>query len=336
MTGSIDLAPPQKAAAILVALGRERAAKLLEHFQQEEIRTLLLITKELENIPQQVLNDLVEEFEADYQTGAGLMDSSSTMQSIIEDALTPEQLADLKKGEDVVEIALQTKSAWEILEEVDNGELLDFLTVENPQISAFVLSKIRPNKSAEIVSELDSEARKRIVSSMISSRSVLPEAVEMLELILKEKFGRSIGRDKGIGSQRLVAGIMNELDQEVSESLFSELADTVQQDALQSVKSMMFRFADIVVLDAPARAAIFDQVATEVTTLALQEATPELTEAVLSTLGQRTRRMMESELGNASTVSPEDIKEAQKQVTSTILQLAADGAITLPAPELAA
>ncbi len=336
MTTLTELAPAQKAAAVLVALGRERAANLLEHFQQEEIRILLLITKELNNIPQEQLDELVEEFEAEFMAGTGLMDSSSTMQSIIEDALTPEQLAELQSSEDAVEVVMKTKSAWEILDEVEDEDLADFLMLENTQVAGFILSRISSDRSAQILSSLDNDARRRIVSAMISSRPVLPEAKEMLERILKEKFGRSIGKDKGAGSRRLVAGIMNELDQETSESLFNELAGTVEQTALQSLKSMMFRFDDLLLLEPAARAVIFDQVPTEVTTLALRETTTEMIEAVLSTLGQRSRRMLESELATESSASPEEVIRAQRQIASTALKLAGEGTINLPSTEQAA
>jgi len=332
----IQLGSAQKAAAVLVALGKERAAKLLEHFKQDEIRTLLMITRDLENIPQSLLEELVEEFEQEFLAGTGLMDSSSTMQSIIEEALTPEQLEELNKGEEATEIVLQTKSAWEILEEVDDNDLVDFLVSENQQVAAFILSKIPSNRSARIVGELEPGPRKQIVASMISPRKALPEAVEMLELLLKEKFGRSIGKDKGAGSRKLVAGIMNELNQEVSENLFSELVGAVTPETLQSVKSMMFRFPDVLSLEPAAQAALFDQVPTETTTLALQDASPELIEAVLGTLGQRTRRMVESELQNPSLAPSEQIKEAQKDIASLALSLAAEGTIVLPVEDLAA
>ena len=96
---------------------------------------------------------------------------------------------------------------------------------------------------------------------------------------------------------------------------------------------MMFRFEDIISLDKASRSALFDQVSTEVTTLALRKAEPDLIEAVLAALGQRTRRMLEAELETASSASAEEIKDAQKEIASTVLNLASAGAITIPEPE---
>ena len=131
----------------------------------------------------------------------------------------------------------------------------------------------------------------------------------------------------------MVAGMLNELDRDMTDSLFADLADVVKPNSLQSVKSMMFRFEDIISLDKAARSIVFDQVSTDATTLALRGAEPDLIESVLSCLGQRTRRMLEAELETASSASGEDIKEAQKQIAGTVLDLASAGTITIPAPD---
>ena len=43
--------------------------------------------------------------------------------------------------------------------------------------------------------------------------------------------------------------------------------------------------------------------------------------------------MLEAELETASSASAEEIKDAQKEIASTVLNLASAGAITIPEPE---
>ena len=50
--GREDLDAGQKAAAILVAMGKERASKMLKHFKREELKLLIDAGHTLKNIPQ--------------------------------------------------------------------------------------------------------------------------------------------------------------------------------------------------------------------------------------------------------------------------------------------
>ena len=66
-----------------------------------------------------------------------------------------------------------------------------------------------------------------------------------------------------------------------------------------------------------ARVALFDSISTELVTLALRNAPPALTEAVLSSIGARSRRMIESELGQGSDgVAAADIVRARKAIAA--------------------
>ena len=91
---------------------------------------------------------------------------------------------------------------------------------------------------------------------------------------------------------------------------------------------------DVVLLTQKARVTLFDGISTETVTLALRRADPALVEAVLSSIGARTRRMIGSELVSGSdNVRDEDIAKARKQIASAAIKRASEGAFQLPAAE---
>ena len=331
-----ELSSMQKAAAILVAMSKEHATKILSHFKPEDVKALMLASANIQDVSQETLDALVDEFEQECSRGPGLVDSSSTIQNLIEEALTPEQMASLQEGPEAAEMALKKKTIWELMDKIDDKNLLEFLAAENKEVSGYVLTKLPSKRSAALIGQLPAEVRSGVVAGMITTRPPNSQAVIMLENLLKERFGRAISAGKSSGSQRMVAGMLNELDRDLTDSLFEDLAEVVKPNSLQSVKSLMFRFEDVVSLDKVARSTLFDQIETDVTTLALRNAEPELIEAVLSALGQRTRRMLEAELETASSASAEEIQDAQRQIASTVLNLAAEGAIAIPTPEVEA
>lgn len=333
MGTDLQLTQPQKAAALLVAMGKENASKLLSHFKQEEIRELMLASNQMTTIPPETLNLLIEEFETEMMNGPSLMDSGASFQTLIEESLTEEQLLELKQDPSSVEIARQSAPFWDALDDVDLADLTEFLLAENTLAAAYTITRLSPEKSAKLVNSLSKEDRSRVVAGMITNRSASPAAINILENVLREEFSRSTEAEPNSDSPRKVAGLFNELDTEISDELFKDLASSVDAQDLKNVKSLMFKFENILWLEATNRAIVFDQVPTEVTGLALRDVEPDLQEAVLAALGQRTRRMLESELGNPSNATVEDIEKARKQIASTVLRLSAEGLIIIPVQE---
>src|SRR5208283_4889691 len=70
--GERELTGPEKAAALLLMMGRPPAARLLKQFDQPDLRAVALAAAGLGAIPATTLDRLVEEFAADFSTGADL------------------------------------------------------------------------------------------------------------------------------------------------------------------------------------------------------------------------------------------------------------------------
>ena len=77
--------------------------------------------------------------------------------------------------------------------------------------------------------------------------------------------------------------------------------------------------------------ALFDSISTELVTLALRSAPAALAEAVLSSIGARARRMIESELSQGSDgVAAADIVRARKAIAVAAIRMAREGVFELP------
>jgi flagellar motor switch protein FliG len=92
------LSRAQKAAAILVAMGKSSAGRLLKFFKQDELKALIEAARTLKTIPQSELEKVVAEFEAEFAEGAGLLDSGDTMASIINETLSPDEINAIMEG----------------------------------------------------------------------------------------------------------------------------------------------------------------------------------------------------------------------------------------------
>ena len=336
MSTAANMTRTQKAAAILVAMGKPSASKLLKFFKQEELKALIEGARLLRTIDQSDLEKIVAEFEAEFTEGAGLLDSADRMDTILNESLSPEEMSALMGVSQPAAAQDAPPPVWPQLEKIDPARLGAFLAEEHPQTAALILSNLTPPAAASALLSLEKPARSEIVKRMMSMAAIPETATRIVENQLRARvLGENSTRDTSAGQIR-VASVLNELDKEQLDEVMQDLEQSGAPD-LQALRSRLFAFEDIMLLTQKARVALFDSVSTELVTLALRNSQASLAEAVLSSIGARSRRMVESELGQGSDgVAATDIVRARKAIAAAAIRMAREGAFELPTMQSAA
>lgn len=330
MVDELELSKAQKAAAILVAVGKPAAGRLLKFFKQDELKELIEGARRLKTIPQGELERIVAEFEEEFAEGAGLLDSADAMDTLLTENLSQDEMNAILGNETHLGMIEETPP-WEALEAIDPEPLADFLVNEHPQTAAYVLSNLASPKAAKVMLSLTKQVRGEIVKRMLSLGSVSDPARRLVERRLRAEFLETNSGKLSKQGQAKVVGVLNELDKSELDEVMGELQQAGAED-LASLKAQLFSFEDLINLTPKARVAIFDGIEIDQVTMALREANPVLIEAVLSAVGARTRRMIESELSQPSDfVNPVDINKARRAIVSRTLAMASDGVFQLPA-----
>jgi len=170
------LTRPQKAAAILVAMGKPSASRLLKFFKQEELKALIEGARLLRTIPQADLERIVAEFEAEFTEGAGLLDSADKMDTILNESLSEEEMnALMGRGEPVVKKDT-SPPVWPQLEKLEAAQVSAFLVNEHPQTSAMILANLAPSYAASVVLTMDKPMRSEIIKRMMAITNMPPAA----------------------------------------------------------------------------------------------------------------------------------------------------------------
>ncbi len=335
-TQALTLTRPQKAAAILVAMGKPSAGRLLKFFKQEELKSLIEAARLLRTIPQADLERIVAEFESEFTEGAGLLDSADKMDTILNESLSPEEVNAIMNGRQQEDAPAGPPPIWPELERLEPARLGSFLSGEHAQTSAMVLSKLAPRAAAGVLLTLDKPLRSEIIKRMVTMASVPDTAEKIIAGQIRQRvLAEESVKDTSAGQAR-VASLLNELDKSQLDEMMKDLEEAGTPD-LEAVRARIFSFEDIPLLPQKARVLIFDGLSSEVVTLALRGAAPELTESVLSAIGARSRRMIESELSQAGdTIAAADIAQARKTVSAVTIRLSQEGAFELPSIQRAA
>jgi flagellar motor switch protein FliG len=319
---------PDKAAALLLCMGRPLASRLLAQFDPDELKQITRSIAELGNVSVPTLEVLVEEFAGQFANGADLMGSPDEVQQMLDGILPPEQLADVMS-----DVTGNSNSAmWDRLSNVPEAVFAGFIVNEHPQTAAFIISKIAPACAAKVIGQLSRELRNEIMRRMLSIGPVTESAVRIIQGQLQEDLLSNVSRHVGSDQNARMADIINKMDRNHMEDVMQSLAAT-RPKAVDILRKLMFTFDDIIKLQPKARSVLFDKIPTELVVLALKGTDAAFRDAILSSLATRARRIVDTELASGGPVPHRDVLKARRTIADTALELASGGEIELTSSE---
>jgi flagellar motor switch protein FliG len=314
----------QKAAAILIAMGKPVAGKLLKFFEPSELQIIIGHAQSLRAIPADELDDLVNEFEELFSEGAGLMDNAKAMEGILEEGLTPDEVDGLL-GRRTTFQAYQT-TIWDRLQEAEPEVIGAFLSKEHPQTVAYIVSMLPSTFAAQTLLQLPEDRRADIIHRTVNMKEVNPKIAEIIHKRVAELLEMLEAERNSTGTKK-VADMMNALEKPDVEALLGAL-NSISAADVEKVRPKIFLFEDLLEMPAKSRVALFNDLSNDLITQALRGADPQIKEAVLSSIGARQRRMIEQDLQGEGG-NPREIAVARRSISQEAIRLANAGRIVL-------
>ena len=319
------LTGPEKVAALLLAMGKPLASRLLKHFDPGELKTITRSAAALGAVPITALEGLVEELAQQFSRGVDLRGTAAEVEHLLGGVLPPEQVAEIMS--DV--LGSSNSSTWVRLSGLPEADLAAYVGKEHPQTAALILARLTPEAAAKTLAILPRDTRNALTRRMLALRPVSEATIKILETKLRDDLLNGSPRDIGGNTQGRVADILNRMEPEQAEDVLSSIAEAKPVDAA-ALRAKMFSFNDLVNLPAKAKSVLFDRVPSEQITMALRGTDATFRDAVLSALGARARRLIENEL-NSDGGSAKEIAAARRAISTTVLQLSSLGEIELTA-----
>ncbi|MCE2760197.1 MAG: flagellar motor switch protein FliG [Alphaproteobacteria bacterium] len=315
---------PQKAATFMLAVGEEHASKLFAMMHEDEIRDISQAMASLGTVPADAVEDLAREFtESIGQTG-NLVGTWETTERMLLRTLPRERVSQIM--EEIRGPAGRTM--WDKLGNVNEAVLANYLKNEYPQTVAVVLTKVKSEHAARVLSMLPESFAMEVVMRMLRMESVQKEALEGVEKTLKAEFMSNLARAQRRDAHEMMAEIFNNLDRQ-SESRILAALEERNRDAAERIRSLMFTFDDLVRLDGMGVQVLIRNVPKEQLLLALKGASENLRDLFLKNMSERAGKMFKEDLANLGPVRLREVDEAQAAVVVMAKDLAAQGQITL-------
>jgi flagellar motor switch protein FliG len=318
----------ERVAALLLAMDKPIAARLLKRLDSLELRQVTRAASELGPVNSATVEKLIEDFTNQFNAGAELLGSAGEAESLLSGALDPEAAAEILS--DV--LGNSNKAMWDRLSAAPESAIAGYLQKEHPQTFAFVLSKLSSGAAAKVMAQTPRELRNSLMRRMLSPRPVMDPMMKLLERTLHEDLLLNVARNTGADTHSKIADIINKLERDQIEDVLQSLAEDRPKDA-ETLRGLLFTFEDIAKLSQKARTTVFDRVPADRLVMALKGTDSAFREMILSSMGARARRMVENELNTGGPAQQRDVLKARRAIADTVLEMAERNEIEINASD---
>lgn len=328
MNAVVTLTGTQKAALLLLQMGRERAARVMSQMSEAEIEELTAEIVRMERVDPSTADDVVSEF---YTVSVGGMRPAGRgglgiAQQLLEDSLGSERAAGLLER-------LATSMAgqpFEFMQHAEPRQVLSLLSGEHPQTIALVLAHLRPDHASQIMAGLPPESQADVAHRIALMERAAPDVVAVIAESLQRKASAvfSPKESTAVGGVQPLVEIINRADPTTEKSILEGLQER-DQELADEVRSRMFVFSDITLLEDRALQLVLRGVEASELAVALKGASPDVSEAITRNLSERATENLLSEIDLLGPVRLSRVEEARSGIVQIIRRLEESGQITI-------
>jgi flagellar motor switch protein FliG len=318
-----DLKGVERAAIILLALG-EQKHRLWELMDETEIKELSQAMSNLGMVASTVVEELLVDFVTRFAGTGAVIGSYEQTQRLLSKFLPGDKVEGVM--EEIRGPAGRTM--WDKLGNVNEAMLANYLKNEYPQTVAVILSKIRPDHAARVLSSLPDDFALECMNRMLRMEPVQREILDKIEQTLRTEFMSNLARTSKRDSHELMADIFNNFDRQ-TETRFMEQLEERNRDAAERVRALMFVFEDLLKLDPQGVQTLLRAVDKSQLALALKGASDKVRDLFLSNMSERGGKILREDMGALGPVRLRDVEAAQSAMVQQAKELAARGEIVL-------
>jgi flagellar motor switch protein FliG len=319
-----SLTGPEKAAILMLSLGEEHAARLFELMDDDEIKEISQTMANLGTISANVVERLFVDFSEQISATGSLIGTYESTERLLTKVLGKERVNNIM--EEIRGPAGRTM--WDKLGNVNEVVLANYLKNEYPQTVAVVLSKIKAEHAARVLSQLPESFAMEVVMRMLRMEAVQKEVLDDVERTLRTEFFTNLARTNRRDAHELIAEIFNGLDRS-TESRFITALEERNRDSAERIKALMFTFEDLAKLDSSAMQGILRNADKAKVPIALKGASEALRELFFSNMSERAGKLLREDMASMGPIRLKEVDEAQMHMVNLAKDLASRGEIVL-------
>jgi flagellar motor switch protein FliG len=217
---------------------------------------------------------------------------------------------------------------WDKLGNVNEEVLANYLKNEYPQTVAVVLSKIRPEHAARVLSQLPDAFGMEIVMRMLRMETVQKEILDGVEKTLRTEFMSNLARTNRRDPYEMMAEIFNNFDRS-TEGRFMTALEERNLESAEKIKALMFTFEDLAKLDPTGIQTLLRGIEKTKLAIALKGASETLRNLFFTNMSERGGKLLREEMEDMGPVRLRDVDEAQMYMVGVAKEMAEKGEIII-------
>ncbi|MFK7890294.1 MAG: flagellar motor switch protein FliG [Granulosicoccus sp.] len=329
-SGSIDEKVPltgsSQAAILLMALGEEEAASILQHMKPEEVQAVGEAMHAISGVSQEQIGETLDEFVNRVKDESSLgLESANYFKSTLTRALGKDRATSVLAGMEPHE----SDGGLGTLRWMDPRVIAKIIRDEHPQIIATVLSQLAPDQAGAVLELLPEAMRADVILRIYKLEKIHPAALADLNEIIQELFESDSSIElSGLGGVSVVAELMNTVSKESEEQILVAIEEA-DVDIMNQIKESMFIFENLLGITDRDMQTVLRDVVNDDLILALKGASQELQDKIFKNMSSRAAELLKDDLEAKGPVKLSEVETSQRTVLTVAKELGEEGKINL-------
>jgi flagellar motor switch protein FliG len=316
----------ERAAVLMMLVGEEEAAAILQKLDPEEVRQLGKAMFAVADVGEEQVGDVLDDFvgRARDRTAIGF-DPKPIIEGVMTRALGQE------KADSVLARITPPEAACQIdlLDWMDAGEIASMIEKEHPQIAAVVIANLDPVIAGQVLEMLPDAVQPDILHRVARLGPITPEAVETLRMMLA---GRTNAATQSAGvtlggtreAAKILSGARKTTEQRVMPKLFK-----IDREVAKAIEEALFVFENLLDMDDKNLGTLIRNIDSDVLTRALKGVDEDIRGRFLGCMSARAADGIRDEMEARGPMKLSEVLEAQKTIIQQARALAKDGTIMM-------
>jgi len=317
----------ERAAVLMMVVGDEEAAAILQKLDPEEVRQLGTAMMSVADVSEWEMAQVLDDFTGRAQERSAIQfDPRPKLESVVTKALGPERASTILSRI----LPPEPNESISALQWMDATEIAAMLEEEHPQIAAVLLAHLEPATAGQVLEMLPEAVQPQVLRRVAKLGPVTPEALATLTALL-ERHSSKPRRAAGVqmGGTREAAKIMSSVRKVTEQKVMPKLAK-LDREVARAIEEAMFVFDNLLELDDKNMGTLLRNIESDILVRSLKGADEAARTRFLSCMSSRAADTIRDEMEARGPMKLAEVLEAQKVMIAIARQLVKDGTIAMP------
>ncbi|MFJ2975978.1 flagellar motor switch protein FliG [Kluyvera sp. NPDC087067] len=312
----------EQAAILLLSVGEEAAAQVMQKLNREEVVLLSETMARLHDVKVNQARQAMNNFFSDYSEQSGINGASrSYLRSILEKALGSEIARSVINGIYGDEIRYRmARLQW-----VDTPQLAALIEQEHLQLQAVFLAFLPPDIAASVLSVLPRERQDEIIYRIARLDDINRDVIDELDRLIDRGIAVLSEHGSKVVGIKHAANIVNRIPSNQQE-LLDQLRER-DESVVDDLQDEMYEFFILSRQTPMTLQRLMDEVPIDEWAVALKGTEPVLRQAIFNVMPKRQVTLLQSTTSRLGPVPVSRIEQVRKEIMQTLRQLVDEGEI---------